>query len=85
MARTPVGAFVVSIGLRAVRWQALFRPGRRPPLGMVGKATVLGYFFNSILPVRAGEAARIVALKHYAGTSRAEATGTVVVERVLDW
>jgi hypothetical protein len=52
---------------------------------MVGKATVLGYFFNSILPVPAGEAARIVALKHYAGTSRAEATGTVVVERVLDW
>jgi uncharacterized protein (TIRG00374 family) len=51
---------------------------------MVGKATVLGYFFNSILPVRAGEAARIVALKHYAGTSRAEATGTVVVERMLD-
>ena len=79
-----LGAFAVSIFLRTVRWQVLFRPGRRPPLGSVAKATVIGYFFNSILPARAGEAARILALKHYAGTSRAETTGTVVVERVLD-
>src|SRR5205809_165841 len=34
--------------------------------------------------VRAGEAARIVALNQRAGTSRAEAAGTVVLERAAD-
>jgi hypothetical protein len=79
-----LGAFAISILLRAVRWRALFRAGRRPPLPSVTRATVIGYFFNSILPARAGEVARILALRRFAGTSRAEATGTVVVERVLD-
>ena len=74
----------VSILVRAIRWGVLFQPHRRPPLGSLVKATIIGYFFNSILPARAGEAARIVALKHYAGTSRAETTGTVVVERIFD-
>lgn len=79
-----LAALAISVFLRVVRWQVLFRPDRRPPLAVLAKATLLGYFFNSILPVRAGEAARIVALKHYAGTSRAETTATVVLERVFD-
>src|SRR3954470_11399388 len=79
-----VAALAASVFLRVVRWQVLFRPDRRPPLAALAKATLLGYFFNSILPARAGEAARIVALKHYAGTSRAEATATVVLERIFD-
>jgi glycosyltransferase 2 family protein len=77
-------ALACSIFVRAIRWGALFEPDRRPPLGSLVKATIMGYFFNSILPARAGEAARIVALKHYADTSRAETTGTVVVERIFD-
>jgi len=39
---------------------------------------------NSLLPFRAGEAARIVALGRRAGTSRVEALGTIGLERVLD-
>jgi glycosyltransferase 2 family protein len=78
------GALAVSIELRVIRWQALFDPRRRPPLGSLTKVTILGLFFNSILPFRAGEIARIVALKGYAGTSRAETTATIVVERLFD-
>jgi uncharacterized protein (TIRG00374 family) len=74
----------VSLWVRAIRWQLLFKPETRPPIGPTTRATIAGQFFNSILPARAGEAARIVMLKQEAGTSRAEALGTVVAERIID-
>lgn len=79
-----LAAFAVSILVRAIRWRTLFRPERRPRLQALVKATLVGYLFNSILPLRAGEAARIVALIRYSGTQAAEVTATVVVERILD-
>jgi uncharacterized protein (TIRG00374 family) len=79
-----LAALAASMLARIVRWQLLFRPGRRPPLPALAKAGIVGLFFNSLLPARAGEAARIVALKRYAGTSFAETTATVVVERIVD-
>jgi glycosyltransferase 2 family protein len=79
-----LAALAASVAVRVYRWQLLFQPGRRPPFVPLAKATLLGLFFNSILPARAGEAARVFALKSYAGTSLAESTGTVVVERVAD-
>jgi glycosyltransferase 2 family protein len=79
-----LGALALAILLRVFRWRALFQPESRPPLRSLAKATLLGYFFNSILPLRAGEAARIEALKRYSGTSRAESTATVVLERIID-
>ena len=60
-------AFLLSIPIRAIRWRVLFEADRRPPLGATTNAMLLGSFFNSILPGRAGEAVRVVALKHYAG------------------
>ncbi len=45
---------------------------------------LVGLLFNSILPARAGEAARIVVLHQEARTSRVEALGTAVVERLYD-
>jgi uncharacterized protein (TIRG00374 family) len=74
----------VAIGLRAVRWRILFSPGARPPLGIVTNALMIGYLFNTILPARAGEAARVLALRQGAGTPRFEGLGTVVAERALD-
>ncbi|HUZ83499.1 MAG TPA: lysylphosphatidylglycerol synthase transmembrane domain-containing protein, partial [Gaiellales bacterium] len=56
------------------------RPGTWPIL----EATVIGYFFNTILPARAGEAARVVSLNRRSATSRAESLATVGVERVWD-
>ena len=70
--------------LRALRWQALFDARTRPPLAPVTHAMLIGLLFNQILPARAGEAARIVALWREAGTSRVEALGTAVAERVYD-
>jgi uncharacterized protein (TIRG00374 family) len=77
--------FAVAIVLRGVRWWALYDGPTRPPLRAVMYALLVGYFFNNILPARAGEAARVIALHGRAReTPRAEIIATVVVERVFD-
>ena len=77
-------AMVAGLVARAARWRALFSLSTRPPLRIVWDVTLLTYFFNCILPARAGEAVRIVALKRRAATSQAETLGTVVMERAYD-
>jgi uncharacterized protein (TIRG00374 family) len=78
------GALAVAVFLRAVRWRFLFDRATRPPLGAVVDALLLGYLFNNLLPARAGEAARVVALHRSSGSSRAQVAATVVVERAFD-
>jgi uncharacterized membrane protein YbhN (UPF0104 family) len=73
-----------AILVRILRWQILFPPAHRPGLAAVTSALLIGHFFNNVLPARAGEAVRVVALNQRVGTSRFEALGTVVAERVLD-
>ena len=79
-----IPVFAIAIALRAVRWWALYARAARPPLRAVSYALLVGYFFNNILPARAGEAARVIALSRRAQTPPAETVGTVVVERVFD-
>src|SRR3954468_4603687 len=67
----------ISIALRAWRWQLLFEPGARPPLRAIFTALFVSYFFNNILPARAGEAARIETLRQEVQTPRAETLATV--------
>jgi uncharacterized protein (TIRG00374 family) len=74
----------VSVWVRAVRWRLLFQSESRPPVAATTRALIVGQFFNSILPARAGEAARIVVLNQETGTSRAETLGTAVAERIAD-
>lgn len=70
--------------LRAVRWHSLFVEGTRPQLRAVSSSLLIGYFFNNILPLRAGEAARLVALHRRTGGSRTQIAATVGLERVHD-
>ncbi len=79
-----LGALALGVAVRALRWQRLFRRETRPPYPAVANAVLVGLLFNNILPVRAGEAARIVVLNQQQRTSRVEAVGTVVLERALD-
>jgi uncharacterized protein (TIRG00374 family) len=79
-----LAALVVTVFVRAVRWRFLFARETRPPLPAVASALLVGYFFNNVLPARAGEAARVVALHRSSATSRAELAATVVVERAFD-
>jgi glycosyltransferase 2 family protein len=77
-------AFGLATFARALRWRSLFAPDHRPPRSTVMNATMLGYFYNSILPVRAGEAARVVVLTQRSSAPAAEVVGTVIVERLYD-
>jgi uncharacterized protein (TIRG00374 family) len=70
--------------LRVLRWQSMFSPETRPALWPTTETLLLGQFLNSVLPFRAGDAARIVALRSFGGPSRVETAGTVVLERVFD-
>jgi uncharacterized protein (TIRG00374 family) len=76
--------FAVGIFLRAYRWQLLFVSALRPPLRTVWNAVLVGYFFNSVLPARAGEVARIVYLNRRAAASHTQSAATVVLERGYD-
>lgn len=77
-------AFGLSMVARALRWRSLFARDRRPPVAAVTDAMMVGYFYNNILPARAGEAARVVVLTQRGTSAPVEIVGTVVVERVYD-
>ena len=79
-----LGLMAVAVVMRGLRWRFLFARQTRPGTWPILEATVIGYFFNTILPARAGEAARVVALNRRSDTSRAESLATVGVERVWD-
>jgi uncharacterized protein (TIRG00374 family) len=77
-------ALVAAVAARWLRWWLLFAPGRRPPLGALGRAFLIGHLFNNLLPARPGEVARAVALRREAGTPVVEALATTAAERVYD-
>jgi uncharacterized protein (TIRG00374 family) len=77
-------AFGLGNVARALRWRSLFTPGRRPPATTTMNAMMLGYFYNNILPARAGEAARVVVLRRRSPAPVVEIVGTVVLERMYD-
>jgi glycosyltransferase 2 family protein len=79
-----LAAFALGNIARALRWRSLFAPGRRPARGAVLNAMMVGYFYNNILPARAGEAARVVTLTRRTPAAPVEIVGTVVLERVYD-
>lgn len=66
----------------ALRWRLLLadKPGRL----VAYHASNIGHMFNILLPLRAGEPARIVYLGSQAHLSVAEATSSVFVERQLE-
>jgi uncharacterized protein (TIRG00374 family) len=79
-----LAALAASVAIRVIRWRYLFSVGTRPPARPALRALLLGELFNAVLPMRAGELARVIAVHREARTSRSEALGTVVVERLLD-
>jgi glycosyltransferase 2 family protein len=79
-----VGAIVLSITLRAVRWRLLFYPNDDLRFSSVFGSLNVGYLVNDILPMRLGEVVRAYLLGQLEGVSATRALSTVAVERVLD-
>jgi len=92
-----VGIMIVTIALKAWRWQLTLQ--HQPPAATAAEpaallpvsfdaafwATCLGQYVNLIVPfLRLGEVARLFALHREAGVGPARALGTLVVEKTLD-
>ena len=77
-------AFASVVLARAERWRVLFPPESRPPFRPALQAVLIGYFFNSILPARAGEVARVLVLYRTTRVSRVQSGATALLERAFD-
>ncbi|MEE2877041.1 MAG: lysylphosphatidylglycerol synthase transmembrane domain-containing protein [Candidatus Neomarinimicrobiota bacterium] len=76
---------VASVWIRALRWKIILSPIRNVGTHSLFSATMIGYFGNSILPLRMGEFMRAFALSRGGHSVTASATfGTLIVERLLD-
>ncbi len=69
---------------RAIRWKLLLLPSKELTVWQCFGPTMVGFGFNSILPARAGEFARPLALGKSCGVPYGTGLSTVVVERILD-
>jgi glycosyltransferase 2 family protein len=70
------------MAIRAARWQRLIAVPTR--FSDAFWAQAIGFFGNNVLPLRAGEAARVIALSQRGGVVWPRVAASVVVERALD-
>ncbi len=74
----------VTYFLFALRWRLLLSFAPRPPFMQVASFLMLGYLGNLILPMRAGDAARVLLIRNAYGYGMARAFSSILLERVLD-
>jgi len=79
-----MGLTITGMFLRAWRWEVLVRPIKKVPFFDVVSITFIGFMANSILPARAGEIIKPLALSHKHKMPFVSCFGTVVVERIMD-
>jgi uncharacterized membrane protein YbhN (UPF0104 family) len=77
-------AYAVNLALRVWRWQIILRPVADVPYPSVGRALLVGYGLNTIMPLRLGELFRAEFFKKTYGLPRAVALTSIVVERLFD-
>lgn len=75
---------IVTWALFAVRWQCLLAPAAPVPWSDAFAYILIGYLGNAVLPLRLGDAGRIVLLGKKHAISIAFTSATVVLERLLD-
>ena len=75
---------VLGLWLRALRWRLLFYHLSGLRLARLYNVTSIGYFFNSVLPFRAGDVLRSYLLAELEKLDIARVLSTVVLERIAD-
>ena len=75
---------ILSVYIRAIRWQFILLPVERITLSPLFGSTMIGYFGNSVLPFRLGEILRAVALSTRISSTASKIMGTIILERFLD-
>jgi uncharacterized membrane protein YbhN (UPF0104 family) len=77
--------WLVAIGAKVFRWRLLYHPDEaRAPYSRLTSALLIGYLFNTVLPLRTGEVVRATVLRATAGLPVARTLSTILVEKVLD-
>jgi uncharacterized protein (TIRG00374 family) len=79
-----VAAYLISIGLRCVRWGILLRATDNVKWRHAAEALLTGFAANYVLPGRVGELFRADYARRVFHMSRFTSLGTIVVERVCD-
>jgi uncharacterized membrane protein YbhN (UPF0104 family) len=79
-----VAVSLIGVAMRSERWRSLFPRDSRPRLVPTFWASQVGLLANNVLPVRAGELVRVLALCRESGLRRTAVLATVGVERVFD-
>lgn len=80
----PMFVLLVSHYIRALRWKILIQPlGYSPSSTNTFFATMLGYFFNMMVP-RLGEVMKCTMLAKYEKIPADKLIGTMVTERIVD-
>jgi uncharacterized protein (TIRG00374 family) len=75
---------VMTMVLRALRWQYLLAPIGQARFGPAFRTTTIGFAASAVLPARAGEVIRPYLLARQEGLSATATFATIIIERVLD-
>lgn len=78
------GITVLTMGLRALRWQYLLAPIGHAHFTPAFRATTIGFAASAVLPARAGEVIRPYLLARQEGLSATATFATIIIERLLD-
>ena len=78
------GITVLTMVLRALRWQYLLAPIGHARFGPAFRTTTIGFAASALLPARAGEVIRPYLLARQEGLSATATFATIIIERVLD-
>src|SRR5690348_6937686 len=76
--------YAANLALRAWRWQVILRPVATIPYATVGRALLVGYGLNAVMPARLGELFRAEFFKKTYGLSRVWGLTSIVIERLFD-
>ena len=80
-----VGLLAMAFAVKIMRWRLMLLPLGADPGPRVHAATFLGGIaLNNLLPLRAGDIARVVAFQPLLGAPHGALIGVLVLERVLD-
>jgi glycosyltransferase 2 family protein len=75
---------VLTMVLRALRWQYLLAPIGHTRFSAAFRTTTIGFAASAVLPARAGEVIRPYLLARQEGLSATATFATIIIERVLD-
>ncbi len=77
--------WTVAIAGKVFRWRLLYHPDEAlAPYPRLTAALLIGYLFNTVLPLRTGEVVRATVLRATAGLPVPRTLSTILVEKILD-